>query len=103
MIEEVRNAEAYAGLLMLAWLAVPDWASAGMAPFSGKGGSGHDIVNLHGFDGNPLLHHVAPYATTDSYGLKTGFAWFGVGFVLVLAYQIYVYFMRWDKTRSDVH
>jgi hypothetical protein len=68
MIEEVRNAETYAGLLMLAWLAVPDWASAGMAPFSGKGGSGHNIVNLHGFDGTPFSttwHRMQPLIRMD--------------------------------------
>ncbi len=82
---------------------MPVWAIAGMVSYSGKGGIGHDTVNLHGFEGNPLIHHMAPYATTDSYGLKTGFAWFGVGFVLLLAYQIYVYSLFWDKTQSDVH
>lgn len=40
-------------------------------------------------------------AATDSYGLTTGFAWFGVGFLLMLAYQIYVYSRFWGKTRSD--
>ncbi len=30
-------------------------------------------------------------AATDSYELPTGFAWSGVGFVLLLACQLYVY------------
>lgn len=66
--------KAYVGLVMLAWLAVPVWASAGMVPYSGKGWIDHDTVNLRYFEGTPLIHHMAPYATTDSYGLTTGFA-----------------------------
>ncbi|MGZ8421349.1 MAG: cytochrome d ubiquinol oxidase subunit II [Nitrospira sp.] len=39
-------------------------------------------------------------AATDSYGLTTGFAWCGVGFMLMLASQFYVYSRFWGKTRS---
>jgi len=30
-------------------------------------------------------------ASTDSYGLTIGIGWFGVGFLLILAYQIYLH------------
>ncbi|HSA86325.1 MAG TPA: hypothetical protein VLE46_09090 [Nitrospira sp.] len=49
----------YAGLVILAWLAAPAWASAGMVPYTGKGGIGHHTGNRHGFEGNALIHHVA--------------------------------------------
>jgi hypothetical protein len=49
----------YACLVMLAWLAVPAWASAGMVPYSGNGVIGHDTVTLHYFEGNALINHVA--------------------------------------------
>lgn len=52
---------------------------------------------------NPTLSLTVFNAATDSYGLTTGFAWFGVGFVLLLAYQVYVYSLFWGKTRSDGH
>jgi cytochrome d ubiquinol oxidase subunit II len=52
---------------------------------------------------DPTLSLTVFNAATDSYGLTTGFAWFGVGFVLLLAYQIYVYSLFWGKTRSGVH
>lgn len=42
-------------------------------------------------------------AATDSYEPPTGFAWSGVGFVLFLACQLYVYSLFWGKTRPDVH
>lgn len=40
-------------------------------------------------------------ASTDSYGLTTGIAWFGVGFLLILTYQIYLHSQFLGKTRSD--
>jgi hypothetical protein len=49
----------YAGLVMFASLAVPVWASAGMVPYSGKGGIGNDTVNLRCLEGNSLIHRVA--------------------------------------------
>jgi len=52
---------------------------------------------------DPTLSLTVFNAAADSYGLTTGFAWFGVGFVLLLAYQIYVYSLFWGKTRSDGH
>ena len=52
---------------------------------------------------NPMFSLTVFNAATDSYGLTIGFAWFGVGFVLLLAYQVYVYSLFWGKTPSDVH
>jgi len=40
-------------------------------------------------------------AATDSYGLTTGIAWFSGGFLLILAYQVYLYSQFLGKTRSD--
>ncbi len=40
-------------------------------------------------------------AATDSYGLATGIAWFAGGFLLILAYQVYLYSQFLGKTRSD--
>jgi cytochrome bd ubiquinol oxidase subunit II len=40
-------------------------------------------------------------ASTDSYGLAAGIGWFGVGFVLILAYQVYLHSQFLGKTRSD--
>ena len=40
-------------------------------------------------------------ASTDSYGLTAGIGWFGFGFLLILAYQIYLHFQFLGKTRSD--
>ena len=40
-------------------------------------------------------------ASTDSYGLTAGIGWFGVGFLLILAYQIYLHSQFLGKTRSD--
>ena len=43
-------------------------------------------------------------ASTDSYGLTAGIGWFGVGFLLILAYQIYLHSQFLGKTRpEDVH
>lgn len=53
---------------------------------------------------DPALSLTVFNAATDSYGLTAGFAWFGVGFLLVVAYQSYVYSLFWGKTRShDTH
>lgn len=52
---------------------------------------------------DPALSLTVFNAATDSYGLTTGLAWFGVGFMLMLAYQIYVYSRFWGKTRPDGH
>ncbi|MGZ8404311.1 MAG: hypothetical protein ACXW38_01440 [Nitrospira sp.] len=60
----------YACLVMLLWLAVPVWASAGMVPDSGKGGIGHDTVNLPCFEGNPLIRHVAENAFDNLPGTR---------------------------------
>ena len=40
-------------------------------------------------------------AATDSYGLTSGIVWFVGGFLLILAYQIYLYFLFRGKTRLD--
>lgn len=40
-------------------------------------------------------------ASTDSYGLTVGIGWFGVGFLLILAYQIYLHSQFLGKTRLD--
>lgn len=50
---------------------------------------------------DPALSLTVFNAATDSYGLTAGFAWFGIGFLLVVAYQTYVYSLFWGKTRSD--
>jgi len=50
---------------------------------------------------DPALSLTVFNTATDSYGLTAGFAWFGVGFLLVVAYQSYVYSLFWGKTRSD--
>ncbi len=52
---------------------------------------------------DPALSLTAFNAATDAYGLTAGLAWFGVGFVLLLAYQIYVHRLFWGKTRFDGH
>lgn len=52
---------------------------------------------------DPTLSLTVFNAATDSYGLTTGFAWFGIGFILLLAYQIYLHSLFWGKTRSDGH
>lgn len=40
-------------------------------------------------------------ASTDSYGLTTGIGWFVGGFLLILAYQIYLHSQFLGKTRTD--
>jgi cytochrome bd ubiquinol oxidase subunit II len=40
-------------------------------------------------------------ASTDSYGLSAGIGWFVGGFLLILAYQIYLHSQFLGKTRSD--
>ena len=40
-------------------------------------------------------------AATDSYGLTAGIGWFGGGALLILIYQIYLYFQFYGKIRSD--
>jgi cytochrome d ubiquinol oxidase subunit II len=40
-------------------------------------------------------------ASTDSYGLTVGIGWFGVGCLLILAYQIYLHSQFLGKTRLD--
>jgi cytochrome bd ubiquinol oxidase subunit II len=52
---------------------------------------------------DPALSLTVFNAATDSYGLTAGFAWFGVGFALFLAYQIYVHYLFWGKARADAH
>lgn len=52
---------------------------------------------------DPALSLTAFNAATDSYGLEAGFAWFGVGFALLLAYQIYVHRLFWGKVQCDGH
>jgi hypothetical protein len=59
MIKRCEMLRMYAGLVMLAWLAVPAWASAGMVLYSGNGGIGHDTVYLRCLEENSLIHHVA--------------------------------------------
>lgn len=50
---------------------------------------------------DPALSLTVFNAATDSYGLTTGVAWFGIGFLLVVAYQSYVYSLFRGKIRSD--
>ena len=50
---------------------------------------------------DPALSLTAFNANTDSYGLTAGFAWFVVGFALVIAYQIYLHHAFWGKVRLD--
>jgi len=52
---------------------------------------------------DPALSLTVFNAATDSYGLTAGFAWFGIGFALALAYQIYVHYLFWGKARADAH
>jgi cytochrome d ubiquinol oxidase subunit II len=52
---------------------------------------------------DPGLSLTVFNAATDSYGLTAGFVWFGAGFTLVLAYQVYVHSMFWGKTLPDTH
>jgi cytochrome bd ubiquinol oxidase subunit II len=52
---------------------------------------------------DPALSLTVFNAATDSHGLTAGFAWFAVGFALILAYQMYVHYLFWGKTRGDAH
>jgi len=52
---------------------------------------------------DPALSLTVFNAATDSYGLAAGLAWFGVGFALFLAYQIYVHYLFWGKALADAH
>jgi cytochrome d ubiquinol oxidase subunit II len=52
---------------------------------------------------DPALSLTVFNAATDSYGLTAGFAWFAVGFALVLVYQMYVHYLFWGKARGDAH
>jgi cytochrome d ubiquinol oxidase subunit II len=50
---------------------------------------------------DPALSLTAFNAATDSYGLASGLAWFAVGFILLLAYQIYAQRVFRGKVRLD--
>lgn len=50
---------------------------------------------------DPALSVTAFNAATDSYGLQAGFSWFGIGFPLLLVYQICVYRLFWGKVQTD--
>jgi cytochrome d ubiquinol oxidase subunit II len=52
---------------------------------------------------DPALSLTVFNAATDSYGLTAGFAWFAVGFALVLVYQMYVHYLFWGKAQDDAH
>jgi cytochrome d ubiquinol oxidase subunit II len=52
---------------------------------------------------DPALSLTVFNAATDSYGLTAGFAWFGVGFALILAHQVYVHYLFRGKARDDAH
>ena len=36
-------------------------------------------------------------ASTSSYGLQVGVVWFVIGFVLIIAYQVYAHWVFWGK------
>ncbi len=52
---------------------------------------------------DPSLSLTAFDAATNSYGLQVGFRWFGVGFPLLLVYQIYVHRIFWGKVQFKGH
>lgn len=52
---------------------------------------------------DPALSLTAFNAATDAYGLRAGLTWFVVGFVFLLAYQIYAHRLFWGKVRFDGH
>jgi cytochrome d ubiquinol oxidase subunit II len=52
---------------------------------------------------DPALSLTVFNAATDSYGLTAGFAWFGVGFALILTLQVYVHYLFRGKARDDAH
>ena len=40
-------------------------------------------------------------STTNEYGLQVGLIWFGIGFVLMLGYVVFMYRSFWGKVRTD--
>jgi cytochrome d ubiquinol oxidase subunit II len=65
---------------------------------------------LYGLYPNLLLASIQPAnsltiynAATNPYGLQVGLIWFGVGFVLMLAYVFFMYRSFWGKVQTDLH
>lgn len=50
---------------------------------------------------DPTLSLTAFNAATDSYGLTAGLWWFAVGFVLIIAYQVYAHWVFWGKVKLE--
>ena len=50
---------------------------------------------------DPAFSLTAFNAATDSYGLTAGLWWFTVGFVLIIAYQVYAHWVFWGKVKLE--